>query len=172
MKKLLLSTIVSLLFTSPLNAQSLTVNMIDLKSNNSVGTITISQNKYGTVFTPNLHHLSPGIHAFHVHENGSCGSTETNGKTILGGAAGKHYDPDNTNKHGYPWTDDNHRGDLPSLYANAHGHVTTPVLAPRLTIDELKNRSIMLHEGGDNHADHPMPHGGGGMRMLCGVISG
>jgi Cu-Zn family superoxide dismutase len=28
----------------------------------------------------------------------------------------------------------------------------------------------MVHAGGDNHADHPAPLGGGGMRILCGVI--
>ncbi|HPY41396.1 MAG TPA: superoxide dismutase [Cu-Zn] SodC2, partial [Thiolinea sp.] len=28
----------------------------------------------------------------------------------------------------------------------------------------------MIHMGGDNHADHPAPLGGGGARMVCGVI--
>jgi Cu-Zn family superoxide dismutase len=28
----------------------------------------------------------------------------------------------------------------------------------------------MIHVGGDNYADHPMPLGGGGARMACGVI--
>jgi Cu-Zn family superoxide dismutase len=30
----------------------------------------------------------------------------------------------------------------------------------------------MIHAGGDNHADHPAPLGGGGARMACGVIGG
>jgi len=28
----------------------------------------------------------------------------------------------------------------------------------------------MVHAGGDNHADHPAPLGGGGERVACGVI--
>jgi Cu-Zn family superoxide dismutase len=28
----------------------------------------------------------------------------------------------------------------------------------------------MVHAGGDNHADHPAPLGGGGARMVCGVF--
>jgi Cu-Zn family superoxide dismutase len=28
----------------------------------------------------------------------------------------------------------------------------------------------MVHVGGDNHADHPQPLGGGGVRFACGVI--
>ena len=28
----------------------------------------------------------------------------------------------------------------------------------------------MIHAGGDNHSDHPKLLGGGGTRMVCGVI--
>ena len=35
---------------------------------------------------------------------------------------------------------------------------------------DLKGRALMVHAGGDNHADHPMPLGGGGARVACGVI--
>ncbi len=34
---------------------------------------------------------------------------------------------------------------------------------------DLAGRSVMVHAGGDNHADHPAPLGGGA-RMACGVI--
>ncbi len=37
-----------------------------------------------------------------------------------------------TGKHGFPWTDDNHLGDLPLLYVNAHGVADQPVMAPEL----------------------------------------
>jgi len=39
-----------------------------------------------------------------------------------------------------------------------------------LKLAELKDRALMVHVGGDNHADHPAPLGGGGVRMMCGVI--
>jgi len=44
------------------------------------------------------------------------------------------------------------------------------VLAPRLKLADLPGRSLMVHAGGDNHADHPAPLGGGGARVACGVI--
>jgi Cu-Zn family superoxide dismutase len=28
----------------------------------------------------------------------------------------------------------------------------------------------MVHVGGDNHSDHPAALGGGGIRMVCGII--
>ena len=35
---------------------------------------------------------------------------------------------------------------------------------------DVQGRSLMVHAGGDNHADHPAPLGGGGARVACGVI--
>ena len=43
------------------------------------------------------------------------------------------------------------------------------VLAPRLKLDDLQGRALMIHSGADNHADHPAPLGGGGARVGCGV---
>ena len=63
-----------------------------------------------------------------------------------------------------------HRGDLPPLFVDAEGSATQPVLAPRLKMSDLTGRSLMLHAGGDNHADHPAVLGGGGARIACGVI--
>jgi Cu-Zn family superoxide dismutase len=51
------------------------------------------------------------------------------------------------------------------------GIATYPVLAPRLKLTDLKGRSLMIHAGGDNHADHPQKLGGGGARIACGVIA-
>ena len=50
------------------------------------------------------------------------------------------------------------------------GVANNPVLAPRLKMADLRGRSLMIHAGGDNHADHPAPLGGGGPRVACGVI--
>lgn len=135
----------------------------------SVGTVTVEETKYGLVFTPDLKDLPPGLHGFHVHENASCAPKQQDGKTTPAGAAGGHYDPEKSGKHGAPWSD-GHLGDLPALYVDSHGHGTQPVLAPRLKLKDLKGRSLMVHAGADNHADHPAPLGGGGARMACGVF--
>lgn len=133
------------------------------------GTITISESKYGLVFTPALHALAPGLHGFHVHQNPSCAPAEKDGKPVPALAAGGHLDPAGTNKHGEPWGD-GHLGDLPPLYVAPDGTSTQPVLAPRLKAADVVGRSIMIHAGGDNHADHPAPLGGGGARVACGVV--
>lgn len=134
-----------------------------------VGRVIVSPSPYGLVFTPELGGLPPGLHGFHVHENPSCAPKEKDGTMVPALAAGGHYDPAGSGKHGTPWGD-GHLGDLPALYVDHEGRATNPVLAPRLKLADLKGRSLMIHVGGDNHADHPAPLGGGGARLACGVI--
>lgn len=165
------------LFTSSLTLsialateQSVTMNLVNEKGSiTPVGVITISETPYGLLFSPKLHNLTAGLHGFHVHENPSCDPKEINNKIVPAGAAGGHLDPDNTKKHGAPWGD-GHLGDLPALTVTADGNSINPVLAPRLKMADLKNRSLMIHIGGDNHSDQPAPLGGGGARIACGVI--
>lgn len=135
----------------------------------SVGQVTVSETEYGLVFSPRLQGLEEGPHGFHIHENPSCEPAKKDGKMTAAAAAGGHYDPDDTGRHGAPWGE-GHLGDLPALYVDADGNATIPVLAPRLEIDDLEGRSVMIHSGGDNYSDHPAPLGGGGARMACGVV--
>ena len=146
------------------------MHMVDDKGTGAaVGQVLISESPYGLVFTPAMKGLAPGLHGFHVHENPSCAPMEKEGKMVPALAAGGHYDPTGTKRHGLPWGD-GHLGDLPALYVDNAGSATYPVLAPRLKIADVKGRSLMVHVGGDNHADHPAPLGGGGARIVCGVI--
>lgn len=135
----------------------------------SLGTVALAATDHGVVFTPALHDVTPGLHGFHVHENGSCDAAEKDGEKVPALAAGGHYDPDGSGRHGLPWGD-GHRGDLPALYVATDGTAVHPVLAPRLKLAELDGRALMVHVGGDNYSDHPAPLGGGGARMACGVI--
>lgn len=137
----------------------------------ALGTVRITESRYGLVFQPALTGLPPGLHGFHVHENASCAAGARDGVVIAALAAGGHLDPQATKRHGEPWGD-GHLGDLPPLYVAADGSATQPVLAPRLKLSDLANRSLMVHAGGDNHADHPAVLGGGGARVACGVLGG
>jgi Cu-Zn family superoxide dismutase len=136
----------------------------------SAGTVKIVETPYGLAFLPTLTGLPPGVHGFHVHEKPSCAPGEQNGAMAPAIGAGGHLDPAGTKKHGTPWGD-GHLGDLPALYVAADGSASTPVLGPRLKLADVVDRSLMIHAGGDNHADHPAPLGGGGGRIVCGVIS-
>ncbi|NYS29301.1 MULTISPECIES: superoxide dismutase family protein [unclassified Pantoea] len=136
----------------------------------SLGTVTIDETQYGLQFTPDLQGLQPGIHGFHVHAKGSCEPGESDGKRVAAGAAGGHLDPASSGKHLGPYAE-GHLGDLPAVYVDDKGNATYPVLAPRLkSLKEIKGKALMVHVGGDNHADHPKPLGGGGARYACGVI--
>ena len=135
----------------------------------AVGSVRITETPYGLVFQPALQGLPPGLHGFHVHEHGTCMPAHKNGVAVAALAAGGHLDPKGSKKHGEPWGD-GHLGDLPPLHVAADGSATHPVLAPRLKLADVSGRALMLHAGGDNHADQPAPLGGGGERMACGVI--
>ncbi len=171
MKKLLYCFI-SVFAAGLVSAKGLEVEMrtaTPAGAGDSLGTVRLEETKYGLVFYPNLAGLPMGLHGFHVHENGSCEPGQKDGKTVAALAAGGHYDPKNTKAHGEPWGT-GHLGDLPALYVDHDGTAVNPVLAPRLRLKDARGRSLMIHVGGDNHADHPAPLGGGGARMACGVI--
>lgn len=40
----------------------------------------------------------------------------------------------------------------------------------RLMRANMKAPTVMVHAGGDNFSDEPVPLGGGGARLACGVI--
>lgn len=127
-----------------------------------LGSVTINNTAYGLLLTPNLHDLTPGLHGFHVHQMASCSDA--------GMAAGGHLDPQHTDKHLGPYSQDGHLGDLPALYVDDKGNATLPELAPRLTIADVSGHALMIHAGGDNYSDVPEKLGGGGPRVACGVI--
>ena len=134
-----------------------------------IGTIDAEDKDKGVLFTPNLSGLPPGAHGFHAHENPSCTPAEKDGKMTAAQSAGAHLDPGKTGKHLGPIAE-GHLGDLPILTVDANGKATTPVLAHRLKVADLKGRSLMIHAGSDNFSDTPQPLGGGGGRIACGVV--
>jgi Cu-Zn family superoxide dismutase len=113
----------------------------------SAGTISVEDTQGGLQFTPDLKGLPPGEHGFHVHEKGSCGPGLVNDQMAPGGAAGGHLDPKGTKAHKGPM-----------------------VVAPHLKLADVKGRALMVHVGGDNYSDTPKPLGGGGGRLVCGVV--
>lgn len=135
-----------------------------------IGVVMVSGTKHGAVFTPALEGLEPGLHGFHLHTKPDCSAAPKDGKMSAAEAAGGHFDPGKSGTHGAPWGK-GHRGDLPALYVDAQGKATQPVLAPRLRPEEVRGHALMIHAGGDNHAEHPKPLGGGGARVACGVAS-
>jgi Cu-Zn family superoxide dismutase len=154
--------------------RQVTVSMFKIDANGvgpEIGTLTLSDSRGGLRIVPNLKGLPPGPHGFHVHENPNCGPAMKDGKMQAGLAAGGHYDPNATGKHVGPMGDAGHRGDLPVLNVAADGTASEAVNALRLSVNDVRGRAIIIHEGGDNFSDQPKPLGGGGARIACGTVS-
>lgn len=134
-----------------------------------VGTVTFTDDKDGIAIQTNLKALPAGKHGFHVHEKPDCGAVSKDGKTTHAAAAGGHYDPDKTGKHLGP-EGGGHKGDLPVLTVADNGTAKVTMHVKGIKAEEFKNRSLMVHEGGDNYSDDPVALGGGGARIACGVI--
>ena len=136
----------------------------------SIGTVAVEHTEHGVLLTPSLTGLEPGVYGFHVHQNSSCEPAENDsGEMTAALSAGGHYDPEEAGTHQGPYGD-GHLGDLPVLTVNGDGEANLPLLAPRLSMEDMPGRSLMIHAGGDTYADEPHL-GGGGARMACGVVS-
>ena len=172
MQKIVVAILISFFLTTQVVAkQSVVLHTISADGvGESVGVVTLDDSNYGLLLRPMLQGMPAGLHGFHIHANASCEPGVKNGERVAGLAAGGHFDPANTGKHLGPYNDAGHLGDLPAIYVANDGTATTTVLAPRLTLAQVKQHALMVHAGGDNFSDDPQPLGGGGARMYCGVI--
>lgn len=103
-------------------------------------------------------------HGFHLHDVGSCASTD-------GTSAGGHFNPGKT-AHG-PQDAEHHAGDMPSLKADADGVIDQKFMLHGVTIkgdaNSIDGRSVILHANADDYKTQPT--GNSGARIACGVIA-
>lgn len=173
MKKLLLSVAAIVVCSSVAFAATQKVQMSaisEIGPTDPVGSITLEDSKKGLVVKTDLWGLPPGPHGFHVHQNPSCAGAMQEAIAVPGGAAGGHYDPNASGKHLGPQSKDGHRGDLPLITVGADGKSKQTLTAPNLKLADIRNRAVIIHEGGDNYSDQPQPLGGGGRRIACGIV--
>jgi len=130
----------------------------------------------GTEIVINVNGLQPGTHGFHIHANGECASAldAATGRSVAFGAAGGHFDPGASKKHGQPGQaiSHNHGGDLPNLTADASGKATIRYVNANVTIaagpQSVMGRALVVHADPDDYMTDPA--GNSGTRVLCGVI--
>ncbi|SDR28099.1 superoxide dismutase family protein [Pseudovibrio sp. Tun.PSC04-5.I4] len=111
--------------------------------------------------------LPPGVHGFHVHEQGLCEPDF--------GAAGGHFAPDG-HEHGIEVPDGPHAGDMPNLHVPENGKLTVEYFTETLDLapDDSESviggpgRAFIVHDSPDDY--HSQPTGDAGGRIACGVI--
>jgi len=122
------------------------------------------RNEPALIVKANLANLTPGPHAFHIHENPDCGPKAKDGVMVPGLAAGAHLFAEYEYKTGgiKPVTliCKSHLGNLPNLLVNKNGNTTEEIVVPRLALADIVNRSIMVHASQDD----------GSAREACGVF--
>lgn len=121
----------------------------------SVGT----REEVALILSPHLEDLPPGPHAFHVHSNPNCGPSEQDGKVVPGLAAGPHLFLKGTG-HEAGITYLSHLGNLPNLVVATDGTAKQEIAVPRLTLDDIRGRSIIIHASQDDVS----------ARQACGVV--
>lgn len=92
------------------------------------------------------------FYGMHIHEIGDC--TPPFDKT------GEHYNPENV-------LHPNHAGDLPPLIGN-DGYAYTIFFTNRFRIDEILDRSLIIHSRPDDFTTQPS--GNSGTKIGCGII--
>lgn len=123
--------------------------------------------RQGVLLQLDLEGLTPGVHAFHIHEVGSC--------TPDFGAAGGHFSP-RDRAHGLLHPDGPHAGDLLNVTVLPSGAVEAERLAGAVTLapdqagslfDE-DGSALVIHSGADDYLSQPS--GAAGDPVACGVI--
>lgn len=132
-----------------------------------VGTAKLEETPHGVLISLDLDGMSPGTHAFHIHEVGKC---EPPFKS-----AGGHFNPTDK-KHGMLSAEGMHGGDLPNINVPETGKLKVDVFATGVTLGSGKNSlfdadgsSLVLHAGPDDYKTDPA--GDAGARLACGVVA-
>ncbi len=140
----------------------------------SMGTVTFRQAATGVLVMADLEGLTPGGHAFIIHENGAC--------TPDFSAAGDHFNPTDA-EHGFihqAWkgggSGGGHGGDLPNIYAASDGSARADFFTVGITLDigvghsifDADGSAIIVHEKPDSYGESESDTGN---RVACGVIT-
>ena len=107
--------------------------------------------------------LTPGEHAFHVHEFGDCSAPD-------GMSAGPHFNPA-MKPHGGPHDENRHVGDLGNLTADENGKATVKLEDKLIQLHgphSIIGRSLIVHAKPDDLKSQPA--GNAGDRIGCAVI--
>lgn len=126
------------------------------------GTVTFTKTGDTVQVVADITGLTPGKHAFHIHEFGDCSAPDA-------ASAGSHFNP--TKKpHGAPDATEHHVGDMGNLEADSSGKAHLELKSNMLKFSgetSILGRGVIVHEKVD---DWSQPVGNAGGRVACGVV--
>ena len=144
---------------------------VTLKSakGHKVGSVKLTQTPHGVLLQGEVSHMTPGVHAIHIHAVGKCEGPKFT-------SAGGHFNPAQK-QHGYLVGEGHHAGDLPNLVVPANGTLHFELIDPDVTLEAGANSlldadgsAIVVHAKRDDYQSQPA--GDAGDRVACGVIKG
>lgn len=97
------------------------------------------------------------IASLHIHNGNLCTPRRRPAFTN----AQEHFNPNNC-RHPY------HAGDLGNIFINQDGSARLNIIIDRFTLDEINNKTIILHINKDDFTTQPS--GNSGERIACGII--
>ncbi len=133
----------------------------------AIGNATLTEKDGGVEIKVEAANLSPGLHGFHIHENGVCEPPDFE-------SAGGHFNPTDK-EHGFKDKHGPHAGDLKNLKVEKDGTVKQTFFDDRVTLKKgepnslLQGTSLIIHQDKDDYISQPS--GNSGKRIACGVIS-
>ena len=127
------------------------------------GSVLFYQTEYGVLTVADISGLpSPKevctdpVFAFHIHSGSVCaGNAQDMFADVMA-----HYNPNNC-QHPY------HAGDMPLLFGN-NGYAFQVFLTDRFSVDEIINRTVIIHSRPDDFTTQPS--GNSGEKIACGEI--
>ena len=140
-----------------------TASLEPRSGSNVSGTVVFTELADGSVrVNVNLTGATPGIHGFHVHENGDCSAPDAT-------SAGAHFNPTGA-PHGSMSTG-THAGDFGNLTADSSGRIDTEFTTRSITVApgerSVAGKAVLLHASPDDLTSQPS--GNSGARVACGV---
>ena len=126
----------------------------EISGNGIRGTVWFWQRQDGALVTAEVTGLPhDGFFALHIHEGPGCGGERF-------ADTGGHFNPK-----GVPHPE--HAGDLPPLLS-CKGRAFLSVLTDRFCVEDVLNRTVVIHSGPDDFKSQPA--GNPGEKLACGVV--
>ena len=154
----------SMLPASMQETKKATAEIEPTAGNTARGTIVFTQEADKVLVDATLIGLTPGQHAFHIHEKGDCSAPDAT-------SAGGHFNPD-SKPHGDPFGTAQHAGDMPMLNVDAAGKAKLYFEMKAATLqpgdNSIVGKAVIVHQKADDFTAQPA--GNAGARVGCGVI--